>query len=75
MHLKVALSITLIVIRILLLKLGPFKTFILQPLWTVNFIDPSRLQDEGFERIRFFTLLKRKIRVYLSHERENNCHF
>jgi hypothetical protein len=36
-----ALSKKLIVAMELLLKLGPFKTFFMQPLWSVNFIDPE----------------------------------
>jgi hypothetical protein len=38
-------------------KLGPFKPFTLQPLRNANFIRPSRLQGEGFERMRFFLVL------------------
>ena len=29
-------------------------------MWNANYNGPSRLQDAGFERIRFFTILKCK---------------
>jgi len=32
----------------LFFKIGPLKTFMLQPLWNADFIGPSRLQHEGF---------------------------
>jgi hypothetical protein len=51
----------LIITMVLFFKLGPFKTTISQPMENANFIDPSRLRDSGFERISFFTLLKRKL--------------
>jgi hypothetical protein len=41
-------------------RLGPFKSFILQPLRNANFLGPPRLQDEGFERIKFLRILKAK---------------
>jgi hypothetical protein len=41
-------------------KTDPFKTCILQPMWNANFIGPSRLQDAGFERIRFLLVLNAK---------------
>jgi len=50
---------------VLFFKIGPFKSFILQPLLNANFHGLSRLQDEGFERIKFLRLLSVKIRDYL----------
>jgi hypothetical protein len=44
-----------------LFKIGPFKSFILQPSWTEIMSIPQRLQDEGFERIRFLLILNAKI--------------
>jgi hypothetical protein len=42
---------------VLFLKIGPFKTPILQPGRPDKFIVPQRLQDWGFERIRFLPFL------------------
>jgi hypothetical protein len=40
----------------IVLRLGLFKTTILQPLWNAYFIDPSRLQDGGFEQTYLKTI-------------------
>jgi hypothetical protein len=63
MHLKVALSITLIVFMELFLNRS-VKNLHLAASKSDKISVPQRLRDEGFYRIKFFTFLKLKIRVY-----------
>jgi hypothetical protein len=48
-------------------SISPFNTFITQPLRTEIMSIPQWLRDEGVERKKFFTLLKRTIRVKKGH--------
>jgi hypothetical protein len=60
MHLKVALSITLIVVMELFLNRS-VKNLHLAASKSDKISVPQRLRDEGFYRIKFLTFLKRKI--------------
>jgi predicted phosphodiesterase len=47
----------------LLFYTGPLKIFILQPLWSVHFIDPAGWKIKVFNGSGFFTPLKHQVRV------------
>jgi hypothetical protein len=52
----------------ILILIGPFKFFILQPPWNANYNGPSMLRDEEFERIKFLHSLNAKSGVNIGQD-------
>ena len=61
---QVALSIKLLATMKLFFKIRSVQNLHLAAFKADKISVPHMLRDEGFERIKFFTPLKRKIRVY-----------